>query len=50
MDKWETCEHEWEDKIDSQFSNEYVEDVICSRCACSGSRDRVTGIVTWPAT
>ena len=48
--KWETCEHEWKAKIDSQFSNEVVEDVVCTKCGCPGERDTHTGFVVWPAT
>lgn len=44
------CEHEWEEKYDSQFTNERFTDVRCSKCGVSGERDEETGGVFWPAT
>lgn len=44
------CAHEWRVKPDSQFSNERVEDVVCTKCQCSGERDIATAEFHWPAT
>ena len=47
---WKKCDHEWEALVDSQFSNEQVEDVTCIKCECPGERDTFTGFVVWPTT
>jgi hypothetical protein len=47
---WDECVHKWKAKVDSQFSNEYNEDVDCTVCGCPGDRDIKTGEVFWPAT
>ena len=50
-DKWLECEqHEWVEKVDSQFSNEHQVDVYCVRCKCPGEKDLKTGKVFWPTT
>lgn len=48
--EWNSCDHDWEEMVDSQFSNEKVEAVVCNKCGCHGSRDMLTGFVFWPAT
>lgn len=50
MPDWDNCEHEWETRTSSQFSNEYFTDVICIKCKCPGSEDGKTKEVFWPAT
>lgn len=47
---WDVCKHEWTDDIDSQFSNEKEEAVVCSLCWCPGARNIKTGTVVWPTT
>ena len=41
------CNHEWEEK-ESQFSNEFVDDVQCKKCHISGERDKKTAKVFYP--
>lgn len=48
--EWESCEHEWEAEVDSQFSNEVFEAVTCVKCKCPGSRGLNNGEVYWPTT
>ena len=47
---WSNCEHEWQEKIDSQFSSELFTDVVCKKCGCPGQRNESTQEVYWPAT
>ena len=44
------CDHEWEERVDSMFSNEYNADVRCKKCDMPGEQDRKTGKVFFPAT
>ncbi|KKM03789.1 hypothetical protein LCGC14_1770950 [marine sediment metagenome] len=50
MSNWDNCDHEWHEKIDSQFHSENKTDVSCTKCGCPGERDTKTGNVFWPAT
>lgn len=47
--EWHLCEHEWEERTDSQFSNDLFTEVVCSKCGCPGERS-ADGSVYWPAT
>lgn len=47
---WDDCAHAWEEKVDSQFSNESEADVECVKCGCPGSQNRASGATYWPAT
>lgn len=47
---WTYCEHDWIEKTDSQFSNEYFTDVYCIKCGCPGEKYNKTGEVFWPTT
>lgn len=47
---WWNCDHEWEEKTDSQFSNELFTDVICTECGCPGEKHNKTKEVFYPAT
>ncbi|HEY6244589.1 MAG TPA: hypothetical protein VIX17_11605 [Pyrinomonadaceae bacterium] len=50
-DPWKLCpQHEWKEKIDSQFSNEKYADVYCIHCEAPGEQNRSTKEVTWPTT
>jgi hypothetical protein len=44
------CEHEWEESVSSQFSNEFEVEVYCHKCSTYGSKNYETGEVFWPVT
>jgi hypothetical protein len=44
------CEHEWEESVSSQFSNEYAVEVYCAKCSTYGEKTYATGEVYWPCT
>jgi len=46
----EACEHDWEETISSQFTNEYSTEVYCAKCSTYGEMDNETGKVFWPCT
>jgi len=49
--QWETCpRHDWQERADSMFSNEYHAEVRCTKCGCPGEKDLEDGSVVWPAT
>lgn len=50
MSEWNACEHEWQELVDSMWSNEQFADVRCIKCKCPGEMTRETGDVFWPAT
>lgn len=47
---WNTCEHKWRERVDSQSHSDIQIDVVCVKCGCPGAQDARTGTVTWPAT
>ena len=49
MSKWENCDHEWREKVDSQHHSESATDVVCVKCDCPGEKNSKTGDVHWPA-
>ncbi len=44
------CEHDWDETISSQFTNEYQTEVYCAKCSTYGEKDNKTGEVFWPCT
>jgi len=46
---WNTCEHTWEERIESDIGGNRTE-VICTKCAVLGERNDETKEVFWPAT
>ena len=44
------CSHNWEESVDSQFSNETSADVKCTKCGMIGEKTIATGEVFFPAT
>lgn len=44
----EECQHDWEETVSSQYSNEYVTEVYCAKCCTYGQKDNSTGEISWP--
>lgn len=42
------CQHEWEESVSSQFSNENFTEVYCDKCHTYGEKNNKTGEVYWP--
>ncbi len=47
---WDSCQHEWRARVDSQYHSETNLDVVCTKCQCPGDQNVKTGEVFWPAT
>lgn len=50
-DPWNDCpEHDWDERVDSMFSNEFHVEVRCKNCGAPGELDLKDDCVFWPAT
>ena len=46
----QVCDHDWEETVSSQFTNEFHTEVYCAKCHTYGEKDNSTGEIFWPAT
>lgn len=46
----EECEHNWEESVSSQWSNDVVCEVYCDKCHTYGEKTYATGKIYWPCT
>lgn len=46
----QVCEHDWQESVSSQFSNEYHTEVYCAKCCTYGEKDNADGSIYWPCT
>jgi hypothetical protein len=47
---WGLCVHDWKERDETNFSNDFFIEVRCEKCECLGEQDVSDGTVFWPAT
>ena len=46
----QVCEHEWEETMSSQYTNEFFTEMYCAKCCTYGEKTNKTGEIYWPCT